>query len=70
MPGPGFAWAAEPASPCWEDGWSGDAGAGKLRPKLSPNGVPVQPVCNNKMTVAAAMVAGVRQGLGISYLRA
>ena len=68
--GAGFAWGAGLAAPCWTAGCSGDPGAGKLRPRLSPNGVPVQPVCSNIKTRAAAMVPGARQGLGISHLRA
>ena len=70
MVGAGFAWGAEVAAPCWGEGWSGDPGDGKLRLKPSPNGVPVQPVCSNSKTMAVAMVAGARQGIGISYLRA
>jgi hypothetical protein len=70
MVGAGFAWDGGPAASGWGEGWSGDPGDGKLRLKPSPNGVPVQPVCSNNKTMAVAMVAGARHGIGISYLRA
>jgi len=65
-----LACGAGTAAPCWVAAWSGDPAAGKLRLRLSPNGVPVQPVCSKIKTMAAAKVAGARQGLGISCLRA